>query len=99
MEGLEQGLNQPRSNENCWNCRGLGDVNKVEAIKDIIKSERPNILLIQETKMSDVEVLVLSQHFWTNNRGNTISSRGASGGITTLFSSKYVIKNVKENQH
>ena len=82
-----------------WNCRGLGETNKVEAIKDIIKYERPNILLIQETKMSDVEVLALSHLFWTNSQGNAISSRGALGGIETLFSSKYVIKNVKENQN
>ena len=43
-----------------WNCRGLGGENKVEAIKNIIKYERPDIMLLQETKMSDVEVLVLS---------------------------------------
>ena len=79
-----------------WNCRGLGGTNKVEEMKDIIKSKRPDILPIQETIMSDVEVLVLSHLFWTNNQGNIISSRGASGGIMTLFSSNYVIKNVKE---
>ena len=71
----------------------------MEAIKDIIKAERPDILLLQKTKMSDVEVLALSQHFWTTSQGNAISSKGASRGITTFFSSKYEIKNVKENQH
>ena len=76
----------------------MGKENKVEAIRNIIKSERPDILLLQETKMSDVEVLVLSQHFWTTNQGNIISSRGASRGITTFFSRKYEIKNAKENQ-
>ena len=73
----------------------MGGENKVESIKDIIKSERLDFLLIQETKMSDVEVFALSHLFWKNIQGNDISSRGASGGITTLFSSKYVIKNVK----
>ena len=82
-----------------WNCIGLGETNKVEAIKDIIKSERPDILLIQETKMSDVEVLALSHLFWKNSQGNTISFRGASRGIATFFSSKFVIKNVKEKHH
>ena len=71
----------------------------MEAIRNIIKSQRPDILLLQETKMSDVEVLVLSQHFWTTNQGIAISSRGASGGIATFFASKYEIKTVKENQH
>ena len=71
----------------------------MEAIKNIMNSERLDILLLQETKMRDVEVLALSHHFWTTNQGNAISSRGASGGITTFFSSKFVIKNVKETQH
>ena len=82
-----------------WNCRGLGRENKVESIRNIIKSRRLDILLLQETKISDVEVMVLSQHFWTNSQGFAISSKGALGGITTFFSSKYDIKNVKENQH
>ena len=71
----------------------------MEAIRDIIKSERPNILLIQETKMSVVEVLAISRRFKTINHGKAINSNGASRGIMTFFSSKYVIKNVKENQN
>ena len=82
-----------------WNCRGLGKTNKVEAIRDIIKTKRPDILFIQETKMSDVEVSALMHCSWTMNQGKAISSNGASGGITTFLSSKYVIKNVKENEH
>ena len=80
------------------NCRGLGGENKVEAIKNIIKSERPDILLLQETKMSDVEVLALSQHFWNSSQGFSISSIGASRGIASFFASKYEIKTMKENQ-
>ena len=43
-----------------WNCRGLGGLTKVEAIKDIIKTEKLDILLLQETKMLDVEAMALS---------------------------------------
>ena len=57
----------------------------MDAIKDIIRFERPDLLPIQETKMSDVEVLALSQHFWKNSQENDISSKGALGGITTFF--------------
>ena len=82
-----------------WNYRGLGGENKVEAIRNIIKYEWPNILLLQETKMSDVEVLMLSQHFWTTSQGIAVSSKGASRGIANFFASKYEIKTIKENQH
>ena len=57
----------------------------MEAIRDIIKLERPDIMLIQETKMSVVEVLVLSHCFWSISHGKTISSNGSSGGITNFF--------------
>ena len=71
------------------NCRGLGGLGKVEAIKEIIKFERPDILLLQETKMPDVEAMALSCHFWKNNKGKAISSKGAYGGIATIISGKY----------
>ena len=81
-----------------WNCRGIGGSRKVEALKDIIKSERLDILLIQETKMLEVETMALS-HFWKNFHGKAISSKGASRGITTLISNKFSIKSTRESHH
>ena len=43
-----------------WNCRGLGGLNKVEAIKDIIKYEKLDILFLQEMKILDMEATTLS---------------------------------------
>ena len=80
-----------------WNCRGLGGSTKVEAIKDIIKSEKAGILLIQETKMSEAEIMGLSR-IWKNYHGKAISSKGASGGIATLISNKFSIKSTMESQ-
>lgn len=34
-----------------WNCRGLGNPNKAEAIKDLLKIETADILMLQETKV------------------------------------------------
>jgi exonuclease III len=34
-----------------WNCRGMGNKTKEEAMKSLIRIEAPDILLIQETKM------------------------------------------------
>ena len=68
-----------------WNYRDLGGLSKVEAIKEIIKSEKPHILVLQETKMLDVEAMALSCLFWKNRKGKSISSRGASGGTATII--------------
>jgi exonuclease III len=45
----------------CWNYRGLGNTPKSLAIKDLIKSEKSSILLLQETKMKANEVLNLGK--------------------------------------
>ena len=82
-----------------WNCRGLGSSNKVEAIKNMIRFEKP-ILMIQETKMADEGVMALSWIHWLNYQGKSISSKGASGGITTFYNSeKYAMSLVKETNH
>jgi exonuclease III len=40
-----------------WNCRGMGEREKKEAMGKLIKSENPQIILIQETKMQGTEAL------------------------------------------
>ena len=77
-----------------WNYRGLGGSSKVEAIKEIIKAERPDILLIQETKMSYVETMSLSRS-WKNCHGKAISSRGASGGDSYIIL-KQILNKINE---
>ena len=34
-----------------WNCKGLGSTQKTEAMKDLVRINKPEILLIQETKL------------------------------------------------
>ena len=77
----------------------MGGLNKVEALKDIIKYEKLDILLLQERKIPDVEAMALSCRFWKNNKGKTISSKGASGGIGTIFSSKFLVNSIREIHH
>jgi len=38
-----------------WNCHGLGTPFKINAARDIIEKENPNIFMIQETKTSSQE--------------------------------------------
>lgn len=44
-----------------WNCRGMGSKIKEEAIKSLIRTEAPDILLIQETKLEDFVFLQASK--------------------------------------
>ena len=68
-----------------WNCRGLGSKAKEEALKDIIRINKPDILFVQETKLEDSTLYKARNMFWKNGPGKAISSRGASGGIATFW--------------
>ena len=55
---------------------------------DLISFYQPDIFLIQETKMEEATFLQVSLKFWKKKGKVAISSRGASGGIGTLWDDK-----------
>eukprot|EP00253_Pinus_taeda_P025196 PITA_25196 len=66
----------------------MGHPSKTTALRDLLQSERPEILLIQETKQNQNEMqkIVDAQK---NFSGASNNSRGASGGITTMWNNQY----------
>jgi ribonuclease HI/exonuclease III len=68
-----------------WNCRGLGSKKKEEALRDLIKSTRTDVLLIQETKMSQQDSIQTLKNAWKNSQGVADNARGASGGLCTMW--------------
>eukprot|EP00253_Pinus_taeda_P033369 PITA_33369 len=65
----------------------MGHPSKSTALRDLLQNERPEILLIQETKQSQHEMqkIVDAQK---NFSGASSNSRGASGGITTMWNNQ-----------
>ena len=83
-----------------WNCRGLGRNLKEEALKDIVRLYKPEVLLIQETKLEDVFLLQASKVFWKKGQVKAVSLRGASGGIATYWdTSKFELTSEESNMH
>ena len=70
-----------------WNCRGLGSNQKEEALKDIIRINKPDVLLVQETKMEESILYQVGQAICKKGPAIAISSKGASGGIATFWDS------------
>ena len=68
-----------------WNCKGLGSALKEEALKDLVQIYKPEILLIQETKLEEASLLQAAKSFWKKGPGTANNSRGASGGIATFW--------------
>ena len=62
-----------------WNCRGLGNPKKPEDVKDILRMESTEIILLQETKIDKDTLLILSKTKWNLNNGIVVSARGTCG--------------------
>ena len=83
-----------------WNCKGLGNPLKAEAFKDSMKMDSPDILLLQETKIEEESLLLLSKCKWKLNTGKVVSARGTSGGLSTLWcEEKFQLKSCSVTQH
>ncbi|CAM8920109.1 unnamed protein product [Rhodiola kirilowii] len=73
-----------------WNCRGLGRPRTVRALKELISSNRPQILGLIETKLKDSR--------WDQLKLNlgyrccfAVSSRGRAGGLALLWNEQQAV--------
>ena len=83
-----------------WNCRGLGNSSKVDDVKDLLRMDPSDVLLLQETKIDEDNLLSLSKKNWKKNAGLVVSARGSSGGIATLWTKNlFSMKNSLVTQH
>ena len=69
-----------------WNCRGLGNSMKPEVVKDLLKIENIDILMLQGTQIEGESLLDLSHSKWKLNSGKVVSARGSYGGLATVWS-------------
>eukprot|EP00253_Pinus_taeda_P005207 PITA_05207 len=75
----------------------MGSSLKANAVRDLLKFEQPDLLLLQETKISDQEFQNHTKRS-KNYSGTAISAAGASGGIGTIWNkNKWELTN--QNSH
>jgi hypothetical protein len=78
----------------------LGNPLKAEAVKDLLKIESAKILMLQETKIEGETLLEINNLKWKKKAGKTISARGSSGGLATLWAKdKFHLESSFETQH
>lgn len=83
-----------------WNCRGLGNPTKIEAIKHLLKMESKDILMLQETKIEGEILLNTSNTKWKFDSGKVVSARGSARGIGTFWSkNSFSLEKSFETQH
>jgi exonuclease III len=83
-----------------WNCRGLGNPAKAEAVMDLQKIESTDILMLQETNIEDRMLLDINKSKWKKSVGKAVSSRGSSRGLATLWTEDaFLLNKSYETQH
>jgi exonuclease III len=87
-----------------WNCRGLGKISAVRALRKLIISHHPDMVFLTETKFQSTDFLLkansignnLSNHFYVDC---TMSSRNRSGGLAMLWSNNVNLNIVGYNNN
>ncbi|GLJ26431.1 hypothetical protein SUGI_0509920 [Cryptomeria japonica] len=71
-----------------WNIRGLNGLNKQDILRNPIRDQNLDIILVQKTKMSKEKVEKLN--FFQNGGVCGSSSNGASGGVAIFWNKKTI---------
>ncbi|KAL2623731.1 hypothetical protein R1flu_007976 [Riccia fluitans] len=66
-----------------WNVRGLNDQERKLKVKDFVRKEKPLILALQETKLTNNKMKLAASSIMPSY--SFIASQGRGGGGTTLF--------------
>ncbi|KAL0012603.1 hypothetical protein SO802_007711 [Lithocarpus litseifolius] len=67
-----------------WNCRGLGNLRTVNALKRAMNKQAPICVFLMETKLTTEQLNNMKQN-WNYNQGLVVSSEGLSGGLALLW--------------
>ena len=83
-----------------WNYRGLGNPFKANVVNDLLRMVPSDILSLQESKVDEEVLLLLSKNKWKLNYGKAVSARGTSGGLASLWcEEKFHLKKFFSTQH
>jgi exonuclease III len=63
-------------------------------VKNLLRSENPHVLFLQETKLKDSDVLQASTYFWKSSQGKVVSSKGPLVGYVRYGTPTYSNKNI-----
>ena len=72
-----------------WNTKDLGSKKKRRVVKDFLRSEKSDVVMIQETKKAECDRRFVGGVWTTRNKDwAALPASGASGGILIIWDSK-----------
>ena len=64
----------------------MGNPTKAVAVKYLLRMAPSEILFLQETKIEEEALMLVSNNKWKLNASKAVSARGTCGGLATLWS-------------
>lgn len=71
-----------------WNIGGLNSLHKQDVVHNFVRDHRPDILLVQDSKLSKEKVEKIKMFNFCGVHSN--KSEGASGGIVTFWNLNFI---------
>ena len=73
-----------------WNVRGLNNIPRQKVVHRLIDSHSPDVIFIQETKLSVDELDSCGPKLWPHGSWQGVGAQGSSGGLACLWNPKKV---------
>jgi exonuclease III len=74
-----------------WNIRGLNGRSKQKLLRDLILTEKPDIVMLQETKCTSEDIDRLLPYCWKQGVAASIDAIGTAGGLAILWNTNAVL--------
>jgi exonuclease III len=74
-----------------WNIRGLNGRSKQKMLRDLILAEKPDIVLLQETKCTSEDIDRLLPYCWKQGVAASTDATGTAGGLAILWNTNAVL--------
>ena len=73
-----------------WNCRGLGNLQTVRQLQEVIASKDPILVFLMETKLSKEE-MTKKKFTLGFTEGLVVASNGSKGGLALLWKKEVLV--------
>ena len=73
-----------------WNARGLNSGPRQKAVRELVRSHSPDVLFLQETKVSVEGMMSIAPKLWKNGQCQCIAAQGSSGGVACLWNPRKI---------
>ncbi|CAM8921455.1 unnamed protein product [Rhodiola kirilowii] len=82
----------------CWNCRGLGQLRSVHSLSEMVRSNKPRIVALIETKVDSIELEGIRRKLGFAN-GFSVEREGLAGGLVIWWKKELSLSVMSYSRH